>query len=378
MTTTPSADPQFAARDPSLQPSVEIAGVNHWYGSGESRKQVLFENSLKLYPGEIVIMTGPSGSGKTTLLTLIGALRSVQEGSVKVFGRELRSLDAGSLQKTRTNIGFIFQAHNLFEALTAYQTMQLAMQLHTYPQPEFAARPRAMLAELGLADRMFYKPENLSGGQRQRVAIGRALINHPKLILADEPTAALDKESGRQVVNILQRRARQEGCTILIVTHDNRILDVADRIINMMDGSVVSNVEVAESLVICNFLRKCAVFSTTPPAILAEVAGQMQSEFFDAGATIIREGEIGDKFYLVRTGAVEVSKGRSHESHSLTKLGSGEYFGELALLNNSLRAATVTALERTEVLSLDKAHFIAVVRSTPTFEKQMRRVYFQA
>lgn len=225
----------------STAPTVELSGVNFAFGTNESRKQVLFDNALSVRPGEIVIMTGPSGSGKTTLLTLIGALRSIQSGSVKVFGRELGGLDSRGQERVRRDIGFIFQAHHLFESLTARQTLRFAMQLHAYSKAELAARPAQMLEELGLGTHFDYKPEQMSVGQCQRVAIGRALINHPRLILADEPTAALDKDTGRLVVNLLRQRAKSDGATILIVTHDPRIHDVADRIVRMVDGRIESD-----------------------------------------------------------------------------------------------------------------------------------------
>ena len=200
---------------------VEVCGVNHYFGKGENRKQVLFDCRLQLRRGEIVIMTGPSGSGKTTLLTLIGGLRSVQEGSLRAIDRELFGLGAAELVEVRRNIGFIFQSHNLFDSLTARQNVRMALELHRgMAASEMDERAVEMLGQLGLARRVHYKPQSLSGGQRQRVAIARALVNRPKLVLADEPTAALDKESGAQVVKLLRQLATEQGCTILLVTHD--------------------------------------------------------------------------------------------------------------------------------------------------------------
>lgn len=226
---------------PSREPlAVEIRDLNYFYGQGELRKQVLFDINLDLPKGEIVIMTGPSGSGKTTLLSLIGALRTVQDGSLKVLDREIVGLRKSELVKVRRNIGFIFQAHNLFESLTACQNVEIAIELwHT----QLTKRQQAIdiLTQVGLANRIDYKPKSLSGGQNQRVAIARALVNQPALILADEPTAALDKKSGREVVLLMQKLAKEEGRTILMVTHDNRILDVADRIISMVDGRLESD-----------------------------------------------------------------------------------------------------------------------------------------
>jgi putative ABC transport system ATP-binding protein len=220
-------------------PTVQIRNLNFYFGTGELRKQVLFDINLDLHGGEIVILTGPSGSGKTTLVTLIGALRTVQEGSLKVLGQEIRGLSPKQLVQVRRNIGFIFQAHNLFHSLTARQNVLMATDL--MPSPDDRQKAAQVLTQLGLGERIDYKPHALSGGQKQRVAIARALVNHPKLILADEPTAALDKKSGRDVVTLMQKFAKEEGSTILMVTHDNRILDVADRIIHLVDGNLVSD-----------------------------------------------------------------------------------------------------------------------------------------
>jgi putative ABC transport system ATP-binding protein len=225
---------------PAQEVAVKIRNLNYFYGQGELRKQVLFDINLDLPKGQIVIMTGPSGSGKTTLLSLIGALRTVQDGSLNVLGQEVVGLNDADLVKFRRNIGFIFQAHNLFESLTACQNVEMAIELwHT--RPEKRQRAIEILTQVGLSHRIDYKPKSLSGGQNQRVAIARALVNQPALILADEPTAALDKESGREVVLLMQKLAEEEGCTILMVTHDNRILDVVDRIISMVDGRLESD-----------------------------------------------------------------------------------------------------------------------------------------
>lgn len=220
-----------------MEPVIHIQGLNHYFGQGQLRKQILFDLCTRIEAGEIVIMTGPSGSGKTTLLTLIGALRSAQEGSLRVLGQELRNATKEQQIQIRRQIGYIFQAHNLLHSLTARQNVQMALDLQPHlSQQEVRERVEAMLCAVGLGERLDYYPHELSGGQKQRVAIARALVGHPKIVLADEPTAALDKKSGRDVVEIMRTLAREQGCTILIVTHDNRILDVADRIIHMEDG----------------------------------------------------------------------------------------------------------------------------------------------
>lgn len=224
------------------QPAIIVQNVNHYFGKGQLQKQVLFDINLEINSGEIVIMTGPSGSGKTTLLTLVGGLRSAQSGSLKVLGQELCGATAKQLTQARRHHGYIFQAHNLHSSLTALQNVRMGLEVH----PEISAaemqlRATEMLREVGLGERINYYPDDLSGGQKQRVAIARALVSHPQLVLADEPTAALDSKSGRDVVTLMQTLAKEQGCTILLVTHDNRILDVADRIVEMEDGRLTNN-----------------------------------------------------------------------------------------------------------------------------------------
>lgn len=220
-----------------MQPVISIQNLNHYFGQGNLRKQVLFDINLDIYAGEIVIMTGPSGSGKTTLLTLMGGLRSAQEGSLKILGQEMCGTSKRQLTQIRRQIGCIFQAHNLMTFLTAKQNVRMSLELHEEMlNQDLDAKATAILEQVGLGNRVDYYAENLSGGQRQRVAIARALVSHPKIVLADEPTAALDKKSGRDVVELMHKLAKEQGCTILLVTHDNRILDIGDRIIYMEDG----------------------------------------------------------------------------------------------------------------------------------------------
>jgi putative ABC transport system ATP-binding protein len=223
-----------------MTPIIQIQNLNHFYGKGILQKPVLNDINLEIKPGEIVILTGPSGSGKTTLLSLIGALRSIQSGSLKILNQELLRASKRQQIKVRSQIGFIFQAHNLLKCLTAWENVSMSLKLHKHlSRDDRHHRSIQMLEAVGLADRTTYYPENLSGGQKQRVAIARALVSQPKLVLADEPTAALDKQSGRDVVEIMQRLALEQHCAILLVTHDNRILDIADRIIHMEDGYLV-------------------------------------------------------------------------------------------------------------------------------------------
>ena len=219
------------------EPLVALDRVSHHFGSGALRKQILFGVSLEVQPGEIVILTGPSGSGKTTLLTLIGALRSAQEGSLKVLGQELRGASERVLVSVRRRIGYIFQLHNLLDALTVSQNVQMSLAAENgLSRREAEARAREMLRSVGLEEHASKHPDQLSTGQKQRVAVARALAGRPRIILADEPTASLDKKSGREVVERLHELAKRDGCAVLLVTHDNRILDIADRLIHLEEG----------------------------------------------------------------------------------------------------------------------------------------------
>jgi putative ABC transport system ATP-binding protein len=222
---------------------VELRGVSYAYGAGELRRPVLRDVDLSVGEGEIVLLTGPSGSGKTTLLTLIGALRGMQEGSARVLGQELAGAGESLRVALRRRIGFIFQNHNLLGFLTARQNVAMALEQDgTLSERERLARAGDLLKAVGLEGHEDRVPQQLSGGQRQRVSVARALAAEPGLVLADEPTAALDKASGQDVVRLLRDLAKSRGVPILLVTHDPRILDIADRIVAMEDGRIVEAV----------------------------------------------------------------------------------------------------------------------------------------
>ena len=217
--------------------AVVVENLFHAFGQGEMRREVLQNISFSIEPGEVVLLTGPSGCGKTTLLTLIGALRTVQQGEVSVLGESLHGAGRRRRQQVRRRIGMIFQGHNLLRCLTAEQNVQMGADL--LPDLSYRARrdeARQWLRAVGLEDHMAKVPHDLSGGQKQRVAIARALAANPRLLLADEPTAALDSRTGREVVELLRRLAREQSCAVLMVTHDPRIVDVADRLLQMEDG----------------------------------------------------------------------------------------------------------------------------------------------
>jgi len=360
-----------------LPKTVDVGNLNYYFGEGELRKQALFTNNLEVRRGEIVIMTGPSGSGKTTLLTLIGTLRTVQEGSLKILGNELCGASADLIVRLRRQMGFIFQAHNLFESLTAYQNVNMAAELLGIDPMIAEERIKSLLTRLGLGDRIHYKPNSLSGGQKQRVAIARGLVHKPKLILADEPTAALDEKSGREVVTLFQELARDEGCTIIMVTHDNRILDVADRIVNMVDGHIKSDVAVQETSVICEFLKEFPLFADLTPNTLAEIADQMMVHEAAAGETVLRQGDPGDLFYLIRSGTVDVVVVEENtQEKKVAELHQGQYFGEAALITEEPRNASVIAREKSVFYALGKDDFRAVLEKSATFEQELRQALF--
>jgi putative ABC transport system ATP-binding protein len=220
----------------SRSPILSLRDVSYSYPSAGGRKQVLRNVSADVWPGEIVLMVGPSGAGKTTMLTLAGALRSVESGSLITLQRELSGATPDELIQVRKKIGFIFQRHNLLESLSVVDNVHTALQPLNYPYEEAREACVAMLQAVGLGSYINSRPANLSGGQQQRVAIARALVRKPELVLADEPTASLDSASGREIVELLRQLARAQGCTIVLVTHDNRILDLADRSLRLEDG----------------------------------------------------------------------------------------------------------------------------------------------
>lgn len=219
-----------------------MTGLNHWFGKDETRKQAIFDVNLTIPRGSLTILMGPSGSGKTTVLTLMGCLRDVQGGSVRLLDHELNGARTVEQVSLRRRLGFIFQAHNLHGSLTARQNVLIGLEVRGRgASAAYLDAADQMLGLVGLGERRDYLPGNLSGGQKQRVAVARALVGNPEIDFADEPTAALDKESGRTVVEMLKALGRVRGTTTVMVTHDNRILDLADRIVMLEDGRIVED-----------------------------------------------------------------------------------------------------------------------------------------
>ncbi len=360
------------ARPTAAVPVVRVHGLDHYYGEGEARNQVLFGNSIEIPAGQLVVMTGPSGAGKTTLLTLIGALRSAQEGRIDVLGRDLSQLGGSELVEVRRDIGFIFQMHNLFDALSAYENVKMAAQLADGALGETRQRCAGILERLGLGHRIDHKPRFLSGGERQRVAIGRALVNHPRLILADEPTAALDKDSTMNVIHLLKQTTIDYGAAVMMVTHDHRIIDSADRLVHMVDGRIVSDVVLHDALRICEFLRPIDLFKALTPQQLTDVAEHVKKRHFAAGETIVREGEPGEEFFVISDGEVEVIRA----DHEVARLGPGDFFGEVALISGEPRNATVVTEGEVDTYVLGKTDFETALASSRSFRDQLHRVYF--
>lgn len=221
---------------------IQVANLNHFFGTGEARKQAIWDVNLNISQGSLTVLMGPSGSGKTTLLTLMGCLREVHEGSVQLLAQELNGADEAQMVMLRRRLGFIFQAHNLHESLTATQNVLMGLQVHGAGNTaKQLGAARHMLDLVGLSDRREYLPAKLSGGQKQRVAVARAMVSNPEIIFADEPTAALDKEAGMNVVKMIKELGKLRKTTTVMVTHDNRILDLADRIITMEEGRIVGD-----------------------------------------------------------------------------------------------------------------------------------------
>lgn len=212
-------------------------GVEMVINSKQQRLQILKKVYWEIKKGDIEILMGPSGSGKTTLLSILAGLLTPTAGNVYLLGQEITRMSRTQLAKfRRQNIGFIFQDFNLFPALTAIENVETALNVKGIRGKFARKEAQALLEQVGLADKAKLLPRDLSGGQKQRVAIARALTGRPQVIMADEPTAALDSHSGHLVMELLRGLAKEQGCTVLIVTHDPRILDLADRVAHMEDG----------------------------------------------------------------------------------------------------------------------------------------------
>ncbi len=222
---------------------LSVRDVCKTFGAGESSVSAVRHASLEVYPGEVVLIMGPSGSGKTTLLSIMGGLMHPTSGEVWIGGQNIYRLSDRELSRLRCQqIGYVFQSFNLLNFLSVRKNVEVMLNLAGTRGRRANDRAAEVLQQVKLGHRLDFQPQNLSGGERQRVSIARSLANHPKLILADEPTGSLDTSAGRAVVDILSGLARQQGCGVVIVTHDNRIVDVADRVLMIVDGAVSSDI----------------------------------------------------------------------------------------------------------------------------------------
>lgn len=221
-----------------------VNGVTKRFGSGDTEVVAVREVSLVVEPGEVVLIMGPSGSGKTTLLLMLGGLLKPTQGTITLDGLELSALSERTLPDVRLrHFGFIFQDFNLLAALNVWDNVSLAAELTGMGRKAAHEKAASLLTELGLGRRLRFPPEKLSGGEKQRVAIARALINDPALILADEPTANLDSSHGHDTMRLLREIAKDRGRSVVIVSHDTRIKDIADRVLWLEDGQFKNVVE---------------------------------------------------------------------------------------------------------------------------------------
>ena len=231
---------------PSMDQTLQITHITKRYGSGSTEVTAVRDVSLGVRPGEIVLIMGPSGSGKTTLLSMLGALLKPTEGTIQLNGIVLSALAENQLPDIRLRqFGFVFQDFNLLSALSALENVAIVAELAGVKVSEAKRKAASLLTELGLSERLHFLPEKLSGGEKQRVAIARALVNDPSLILADEPTANLDSKIGHEIMRLLRRIAKEQGRSVVIVSHDQRIKDIADRILWLEDGEFKEMVSMA-------------------------------------------------------------------------------------------------------------------------------------
>ena len=220
-----------------MEPVLSLHNVSKIYQEGRHEVIAVDNASLEVYPGEVILILGPSGSGKTTLLSIMGCLLSPSRGEVRVDGRDVSGLSDGELSSLRSRqIGFVFQSFNLLDFLSVHKNVEVALNLANIGGRAAREHATRILEQVQLGHRMDFLPKRLSGGEKQRVSVARALATNPRLLLADEPTGNLDSATGRIVIELLTGLARQQGSAVVIVTHDPRIMDIADRVFNLEDG----------------------------------------------------------------------------------------------------------------------------------------------
>ncbi|MEH1864642.1 MAG: ATP-binding cassette domain-containing protein [Nostoc sp.] len=337
---------------------ITIKKLDHYYQEAKNKKQILFGIDLDIYPKEVVILTGASGSGKTTLLSLIGCMRSVQDGSLKVLNHELKGANEIQRMQIRRGIGYVFQHFNLLDFMTVQQNVMVSLELQDNFTPEQArSQSTEILKAVGLGQHLNAYPRDLSGGQKQRVAIARALVHRPRLLLADEPTSALDRQTGQEVTELMTTLAKEQGSAVFIVTHDSRIFGASDRIVRMEDGKLDVDYEGQLSVALPTLTDKQ----------LIQLIPRLKMLTFQPGEIVIRQGEVADKFYILIEGEVEVIQEFSGlESKLLKTLGPNNYFGEIGLLHETKRTATVRAANDAaiKVIAIERSDFHEIVVSS--------------
>ena len=224
------------------EPIIKLDNVWRTYKLGKTEVHTLRGLSLEIFPGDFVAIMGSSGSGKSTLLNIIGCLDSPTKGKVYLKGKDISAMSESQLSQFRGKIlGFVFQEFNLLSNLTAIENVMLPMIFQGTPQEKRKERAKEILVSVDLEDRIFHEPGELSGGERQRVAIARAFANGPEVIIADEPTGNLDSITGKKIMEVLTDFHKKEGKTVIVVTHDAKIADYAEKIINIQDGKIIKN-----------------------------------------------------------------------------------------------------------------------------------------
>ena len=225
-----------------MQPAITVRQIAKTYEEGSAGVTALRGVDLDVHAGELLMLVGPSGSGKTTLLSIMGCILSASSGSLKIAGREVSHLKGAEMSRVRLeHIGFVFQGFNLFPTLTAGENVELMLDLKKVKSDQAKQRARRLLEQVGLGEKYGSFPANLSGGQKQRVAIARALAGDPQIVLADEPTASLDSHTGRGVMEMMRDLAHQQDRAVVIVTHDSRVLEFADRTVRIEDGAIAAS-----------------------------------------------------------------------------------------------------------------------------------------
>ena len=223
---------------------VEVRNLNKEFGNKNTKVQAVKDVSMKASEGEVLMILGPSGSGKTTLLSMIGCILTPTSGEIYIDGEKISKLPENELPKIRKKkIGFVFQSFNLLKSLTVQENVEISLNLNGTRGNEAKAKAKELLTEVGLGERLSFYPAELSGGEKQRVSIARALANDPKIILADEPTGNLDSKTGQKIGGILRDLAKNHNKSVIIVTHDTRIENIADRIVRLEDGAIKNEIE---------------------------------------------------------------------------------------------------------------------------------------